>query len=555
MTEETRILIVDDDEANRYVKAHVLARRGYKVSEAARGGDALRLVETERPALVLLDVRLPDASGIDICRDIKANRPGTLVLQTSAAFTGAGDKAAGLEGGADSYLVEPVEPEELVAQVGSLLRLSQAEQELRGLNDALEQRVAERTRELVEANRRLAVEASERARMEEALRHAEKLDAIGQLTGGVAHDFNNLLTVVLGNLDAVEHQLAETGGASGKILRLLASARQAAEDGAMLTRQLLAFSRRDVLRLEVIDPNRAIDGFRNLLQRALGERIELELALSIDSWLLQIDRTRLEAALLNLAVNARDAMPLGGTLRIATRNAAVECPAALPSQAMLVLDADAGDYVEIEVRDSGTGMPADVLRHAFEPFFTTKDVGLGSGLGLSQVYGFVRQSGGFLTAETALDRGTVFRMYLPRSRADEERKTGAEPSEEIPGGSETILVVEDNELVLELAVSAVAELGYRVLLAATAAAALDIIASDEPIDLLFTDMVLPHRMSGLELAREARRRRPGLKVLLTSGYSAVSAGDDRGERFPLLTKPYRVAELAQHLRQVLDARS
>src|SRR6185437_4160129 len=231
------------------------------------------------------------------------------------------------------------------------------------------------------------------------------------------------------------------------------------------TRQLLAFSRRDVLRLEVIDPNRAIDGFRNLLQRALGERIELELALSIDSWLLQIDRTRLEAALLNLAVNARDAMPLGGTLRIATRNAAVECPAALPSQAMLVLDADAGDYVEIEVRDSGTGMPADVLRHAFEPFFTTKDVGLGSGLGLSQVYGFVRQSGGFLTAETALDRGTVFRMYLPRSRADEERKTGAEPSEEIPGGSETILVVEDNELVLELAVSAVAELGYRVLLA------------------------------------------------------------------------------------------
>jgi signal transduction histidine kinase len=551
MTQPTKILIVDDDEANRYVKARVLARSGYGVLEAARGAEALSAVEAECPALVLLDVRLPDASGIDVCREIKHRQPRTLVLQTSAAFTGASDRAAGLEGGADAYLVEPIEPEELLAQVGSLLRLGRAEQELRALNEGLERRVAERTAELLEANRRLAEESKQRAQSEEALRHAEKLDAIGQLTGGVAHDFNNLLTVVLGNLDVIELSLASDAFSKAKIEQLAFNARRAAEHAALLTRQLLAFSRRDVLRLEVLDPNDAIRGFDNLLRKAAGERNAVELTLH-GSWLLQVDRTRLEAALLNLAVNARDAMPLGGTLRISTRNATVDRPAALPSAAELAIDAAGGDYVQISVADSGQGMGEDVLRHAFEPFFTTKEVGQGSGLGLSQVYGFVRQSAGFLTVETRLGAGTTFHLFLPRTVAHEALRLAQTDPDEPPSGMEAILVVEDNEMVLDFVVDALTQLGYRVLLATTPAAALDILAGDEPIDIMFSDVVLPHGMSGVELAREAQRLRPQLKVLLTSGYSGASATDaTAGRRLPLLAKPYHIVDLARRLREVL----
>jgi signal transduction histidine kinase len=550
MTAQAKILIVDDDEASRYVKARVLARCGYRVLEAACGTEALSAVESERPELVLLDVRLPDASGIEICREVKRRQPGTLVLQTSAAFTRAGDRAAGLEGGADSYLIEPIEPEELVAQVGSLLRLSHAEHELRALNEGLERRVVERTADLLEANRRLAEESEQRALMEEALRHAEKLDAIGQLTGGVAHDFNNLLTVVLGNLDAIGRNLAGEAFSKAKVEQLAGDARKAAEDAALLTRQLLAFSRRDVLRLEVLDPNDAIRGFDNLLRKAVGERNTLELALGHRPWPLQIDRMRLEAALLNLAVNARDAMPLGGTLRISTRNTAVDRPAALPSDARLAVDAPGGGYVQISIADTGQGMSEGVLGHAFEPFFTTKEVGQGSGLGLSQVYGFVRQSGGFLTVETRLGAGTTFHLFLPRTEADAELRQAQADIDEPPGGTEHILVVEDNEMVLDFAVDALTQLGYRVLLATTPAAALDILIADEPIDILFSDVVLPHGMSGIELALEALRLRPQLKVLLTSGYSAASA-NDAAAGLPLLVKPYRIIDLARRLREVL----
>src|SRR6185312_2695416 len=335
MMPAAKILIVDDDETSRYVKAHVLTRHGYGVSEATRGAEALKSIEAERPQLVLLDVRLPDANGIDLCRTIKARHPGTVVLQTSAAFTNVSDRVAGLEGGANSYLIEPIEPEELVAQVGSLLRLSRAEQELREINELLEERVAERTRELIEANRRLALEAEQRARMEEMLRHAEKLDALGQLTG------------VLGNLDSLEQWLAGVEPKLDSAPKLLAGARRAAQDGALLTRQLLAFSRRDALRSEVIDPGRAVGGFEQLLRNALGERISLTLTLAADCWPIRVDRSRLEAALLNLAINARDAMPGGGSLRLTMRNRQVDAPSALPSQVALAADAPPGDYVEI----------------------------------------------------------------------------------------------------------------------------------------------------------------------------------------------------------------
>ncbi|HEX6841544.1 MAG TPA: response regulator [Stellaceae bacterium] len=551
---DSKVLVVDDDEANRYYKAHVLAKRGYRVLEAGRGADALRIVEAERPALVLLDVRLPDGSGIEVCGEIKRRQPGTFVLQTSAAFTRGKDRAAGLVGGADSYLVEPIEPDELLATVDSLVRLHRAEQALRVLNDALEQRVAERTRDLVEANTRLAAESENRVKIEAALHHVQKLDAIGQLTGGVAHDFNNLLTVVLGNLEMVEQELSKAGTLSRqKLSRFSAAARSAAEGCERLTRQLLAFGRRDVLRMEVLSPDEVINRFEALLRRALGEPIKLALALTAGSAFCRVDAGQLEAALLNLAVNARDAMPSGGEARLTTRAVDLASPDEIrAARVHLAAEAKPGKYICLSFSDTGSGMSQDVLQRAFEPFFTTKDVGQGSGLGLSQVYGFIRQSGGILTVETEIDAGTTFSLYLPRVEPRAELSPHGPDSEAAVGGRETILIVEDNALVLDFAVSTVTDLGYQVLLADDARAALDILGGSGPVDLLFTDIVLPNRMNGIELAREARRLRPGLKVLMTSGYSGGAEGAEGTQReFPFLVKPYGHRDLAKRIREVL----
>ena len=551
---EFKVLVVDDDDANRYYKAHVLAKRGYHVLEAGRGADALRIVDADHPALVLLDVRLPDGSGIDVCGEIKARQPGTFVLQTSAAFTRGKDRAAGLVGGADSYLVEPIEPDELLATVDSLLRLHRAEHELRLLNDALEQRVAERTRDLVEANRRLAAESDSRAKVEAALHHVQKLDAIGQLTGGVAHDFNNLLTVVLGNLEMVEQELGKTGNVSRqKLTRFATAARSAAEGCERLTRQLLAFGRRDALRVEVLSPDEVIGRFESLLRRALGEPIQLKLALAAGSASCRVDAGQLEAALLNLSVNARDAMPNGGEARLSTRAVDLASPDEIrAARVHLAAEAKAGKYICISFADTGSGMSQEVLQRAFEPFFTTKDVGQGSGLGLSQVYGFIRQSGGILTVDTEVDAGTTFSLYLPRAEAAAGLSPQEEAIEATTGGRETILIVEDNPLVLDFAVSTVTELGYQVLLADDARSALDILGGSGPVDLLFTDIVLPNRMNGIELAREARRLRPGIKVLMTSGYSGGAEGAERSQRdFPFLVKPYGHRDLAKRIREVL----
>jgi signal transduction histidine kinase len=544
---DTTILVVDDDDGNRYFKSHVLRGAGFRVCEAARGDEGLWQVERERPNVVVLDMRLPDMNGLDVCRVIKTRHPSTLVLQTSAAFTDPGDKAAGLAGGADSYLVEPLDHSELVAVVQALLRLHRAEQELRSVNETLEQRVAERTRALAEANERLAEEAQKRAKIEEALRHAEKLDAIGQLTGGVAHDFNNLLTVVVGNLDLVEQYL---GGAALPVVRLgelVSAARRAAFDCERLTRQLLAFARRDALRVEVVDLNALILRFLPLLQRAVGEQVIIEPALGPGLRPCRVDPKQFETALLNLAVNARDAMPLGGPVRLATANhdsVAVDEVGAMPP----------GAYVHVEIADSGSGMSEDVLERAFEPFFTTKDIGQGSGLGLSQVYGFVRQSGGHITVESTLGRGTRVNLFLPSADTLPAPIEDAPAATEAPRGSETVLIVEDNDLVLEVAVTMIEGLGYRTLVADSGKAALDIIIREPGLDLLFSDVVMPHHMSGVELARTARRLRPDLKVLLTSGYSAYQsdASAVSPDEFPSIAKPYHRAELAVRLRQVLD---
>ena len=554
MNASETVLIVDDDDSKRYFKSRVLQRAGYHVAEAEGGRDALDRIRSDAPGLVLLDVKLPDISGIEVCRQVKADDPSVLVLQTSAAFTSADDRAAALEGGADSYLIEPMEPEELVATVGAMFRLRRAELDLRRQNEIPEVKVAERTREIADVNRQLVEETRQRAETEEALRHAQKLDAMGQLTGGIAHDFNNLLTVISGNLEMLEKGIRKWDEAGReRMLRAAALALSATQDCSHLTHQLLAFGRRDVLRIAAVDPAAAIRRFEPLLRRAAGERIKLDLSLAPDSWPCRIDVTQFEAALLNLIVNARDAMPEGGTVTVETANVVFDA-AALRAGPRMPSDLVPGQYVCVTVADTGTGMTAEIAARAFEPFFTTKEVGKGSGLGLSQVYGFARQAGGAVAIESAPAAGARVRLYLERTDELPRDEPEAVAASEAPRGSETILIVEDNDMVRDFVVQAVRDLGYRVLYAANGPLALEVLRGCEPIDLLFTDVVMPNGMSGIELARQAHELRPGLKILITSGFAGHIVPETvAASRLAHLAKPYSIVELADRLRGVLSA--
>jgi len=376
---------------------------------------------------------------------------------------------------------------------------------------------------------------------EAILRQAQKMEAVGQLTGGMAHDFNNLLTVIVGGLEGIRRAPEN----QERIGRYSGLALDAAQRGAKLTQQLLAFSRRQALQPKVVDVNALLADFAALMGRAAGEAVELEVAPSVEAACARLDPSQFEAAILNLVVNARDAMPSGGRIRVAVEGRELA--------ADNMLGVAAGPYVVVSVADTGAGMPPDVLERVFEPFFTTKEVGKGSGLGLSMVYGFVRQSGGQVRIESLVGRGTTVRLYLPaESRAKPEAQGPDDASIDV-GGSETILLVEDNADVRAMAEAGLAELGYRVLSARTALEALDVLQGREPVDLLFTDVVMPGGMSGLELAREAQRLRPGLPVLATSGHvgSAEASG---APDVPILSKPYLRADLARALRRTLDGR-
>ena len=377
------------------------------------------------------------------------------------------------------------------------------------------------------------------------LRQAQKMESVGQLTGGVAHDFNNLLTVIIGRLDATVDRIP------ADFRPAIESALAAAERGAGLVRQMLAFSRRQVLAPGPVDLNDLTMGMEDLLRRTLGEDVEFEVELRRDLWAAVADRGQVENALLNLAINARDAMPTGGKLTIETDNKNLDADYATHNA-----EVTPGDYVMLAVTDTGTGMPPEVVERAFEPFFTTKGIGKGSGLGLSMIYGFAKQSRGHLKIYSELGHGTTVRLYLPRNVAEvvPDKELPAETTEH-PRGGETILVVEDDELVRSFAVSQLRDLGYRVIEAADARRAGEILAGGESIDLLFTDVVMPGGMTGRQLGDMAKLSRPRLKVLYTSGYtenSIVHQGKlDPGVIF--LSKPFRRRDLARKIREALDA--
>ena len=409
------------------------------------------------------------------------------------------------------------------------------------------------TRREAAAYQRLREEVARREETEHKLRQSQKMEEIGRLTGGIAHDFNNLLTAIIGNLDLALRRME----GQDRVRTWLGNCRQAADRAATLVQRMLAFSRQHPLEVKSVDLNRLVQGMSELLRRAIGETIVIETVLAGGLWKTAVDPNQLENAILNLAVNSRDAMPDGGRLTIETANCHLDDRYAEAAGEGV----KAGQYVMVAVSDSGTGMSREVMSRAFDPFFTTKPTGAGTGLGLSMVYGFAKQSGGHIGIYSEVGEGTTIKLYFPRlAEQGSVPSWDARPEPAIaplPGGDETILVVEDDEQVNRFAVEALEERGYRVLTAPDGATALRLLdhVSDQKISLLLTDVVLPGGMNGRQLADEVLRRRPAVKVLFVTGYTrnAIIHHGRLDPDIELLTKPFTAEALARKLRQILDA--
>lgn len=390
------------------------------------------------------------------------------------------------------------------------------------------------------------LDITERKAIEEQLRRAQRMEAVGQLTGGVAHDFNNLLGVMVGNAELLEEKV----GRDKEARRCVEAIIKAVGRGASLTRRLLAFSRRQALSPQPTAIGDLVRGLEEMFQRTLGETIELDTHVEPGSCDALIDPHQFEDALLNLAINARDAMPKGGSLVVEVATVTLE-----EDYTRQYEEVTPGDYVKVSVSDTGTGMTHEALEKAFEPFFTTKDVGEGSGLGLSMVYGFVKQSNGHVTIYSEVGHGTTVHLYLPRSP---KSLTGEESPDEIPGirrGSERILIVEDDEDIRDVAVSILRKQGYEIIETKDGREALDQLKTGQPFDLLFTDVILPGGMSGVEIAKEAKRQQPNILVLYTTGYAenAVFHQAQLDPDMALVNKPYRSAELLDKIREMFDS--
>jgi PAS domain S-box-containing protein len=645
------ILNVDDNEAGRYAKTRSLERGGYKVIEARTGAEAMEKAHHERPALVLLDVKLPDVSGFEVCRMLKAAHPQILVLQVSASFVEPGDRAHGLDSGADSYLTQPLETTELLATVRALLRLRAAEQAAREsdelykvivesatdyaiittdldgrirtwssgaeqvlghttaemvgrsidmlftpddlaagapavdreraaregrasgerwqvrkdgdrlwstgivmpLRDALsnttgfivilrdrtaekahqdwlEREVRQRTRALTDANDKLKREIEERERAEEALRQAQKMEALGQLTGGIAHDFNNMLMVVLGSAEALKKRLPADAADQQHRAELVL---QAGAQAAALTHRLLAFSRQQPRDPKPTSINASVSGIVGLVRTTVGESIELSTELEDGLPPVLIDGNQLENAILNLVVNARDAMPNGGRLTIRTGSA------------------DCGRSVLLSVVDSGAGMPPEIAAKAFEPFFTTKRMGHGTGLGLAQVLRCVEQAGGQARIDTAEGKGTAVILSFPsmlESLKIAEAAAAARPGE-FRGEGRTALVVEDEDGVRDYVAESLRGLGFAVTVAGDGSQALQLLVNGLKVDLVVSDIGMPGGIDGWQLAARTRRLLPDVKMVLMTGYAQSSAGT-MGVATELLMKPFTLTALETRLHRL-----
>jgi signal transduction histidine kinase/CheY-like chemotaxis protein len=445
-----------------------------------------------------------------------------------------------------SLLERPIETVTLISAVQAALRARRHQYETRDLlvertraAAQLERLVAERTRELEGTNRRLRAEIAEREKVEATLRQAQKIEAIGQLTGGVAHDFNNLLTAVLASLELASLQVTNE-----TTHRLLSNAERAARRGAELTNKLLAFARKQHLKAEVTDLNALVSSMGDLLFRTIGSTVRIETVLRKDLWPAVVDASQIELVILNLALNARDAMPDGGRLTVATTNVGASDPTR-PSEL------SAGDYVAVSVSDTGTGIAEDVLGKVFDPFFTTKDIGRGTGLGLSQVYGMARQSGGTVRIDTQLGRGTTVTVYIPRAAVAATARP-AEAVAVVPGDRHhgRILVVDDDADVRTVAVIALESLGYAVSVAESGRAALEMLERGAMVDLMLIDYAMPE-LNGIATLRLVRAKRATLPVVIMTGYADTATLEKEAGWYDILRKPFNLAELAVKVDGVL----
>jgi two-component system cell cycle sensor histidine kinase/response regulator CckA len=512
------VLVVEDDDLVADMLRTMLTRAGYTVEVASDGATGLARIKAGGVDVVLLDMLLPEINGLDLCQRVRAQESDVyLPIIILTAQSRPEQRQAGFAAGADDFLTKPFERDELLARVQVWVR---AHQRMQAMHDRL-------------------------LHEQEQLRRAQRLEALGQLAGGVAHDFNNLLTVITGFSELVLQRL----GATDPPRSYLEEITKAGERAAALTRQLLAFSRRQVLEPEVLDLNGVVVDAEPMLRRVVGETVELRTHLSPNLWPVKADRGQIDQVILNLAVNARDAMPRGGSLTIETTNVELD-DAYAQDHAPLA----AGPYVRLTASDTGTGMTPEVQAHIFEPFFTTKPPGKGTGLGLATVYGIVKQSGGYIWVYSEPGQGTSFKIYLPRE--GESVPAAAPPTRPLsaPGGTETIIVVEDDAQIRALVRGVLDASGYTVLEARRGEDALRLGEQHAgPIHVLLTDVVMPG-ISGRELAERLAARHPGLKVLFMSGYTdqvVVEQGMIEA-RAPFLQKPFSPEALRRKLRDVLD---
>ena len=536
------ILLVDDQPAKLLSYEVILQQLGENLIKAGSAREALAHLLKNEVAVILVDVCMPDQDGFELAAMIREHprfRETAIIFVSAIAMTDL-DRLRGYACGAVDYVPVPVDPNLLRAKVRVFAELHRKTRQLERLNIELERRVAERTVELAAANAELERRVAERTReREEALAQVhemQKLESLGQVTGGLAHDFNNLLAAIMGNLELLAKRLPD----DPRLFRLVAGARDGAERGATLTKRLLAFARRQELQPEIVDVPALVGGMTDMLRRSLGPAIQINTDFQKQVGSVQVDPNQLELALLNLALNARDAMPIGGNLLIRAHAATVTGGelGLLP-----------GDYACVMVADTGTGMDEVTLRRATEPFFTTKGIGRGTGLGLSMVHGLAAQSGGAMRISSRIGCGTSVELWLPIAHGSSApAPDSVAPSETPAVFSRRILVVDDDPLVLASTVAMLEDLGHLVLEADSGQPAIDLLNLTPEIDLVITDYAMPG-MTGAELARHVHALWPDMPVILATGYADLAPGTDLN--LPRLSKPYKQIELSTLIAIVL----
>lgn len=543
-------LIVDDLEENLVALEALLRRDGLTFLRARSGEEALEVLLRHEIALALLDVQMPGMDGFELAEFMRGSERTRHVpiMFLTAGNADTQRRFRGYEAGAVDFIQKPIEPDILRSKASIFFDLHQQRRALAKAADLLESQVRERTAELQDALERLRAETAERERAEASLRQSQKMEAVGQLTGGIAHDFNNMLTGIIGGLDLMRRRIAAKR--FDELDRYIDAATTSAERAAALTQRLLAFSRRQSLDPQPLDLNALIQSMSQLVRHALPEHIVPTFALGENLPTALADANQLENAILNLALNARDAMPDGGTLAIETSFVDLDAAHVATRPGLPV-----GKFIVVSVSDTGTGIAPELLEKVFDPFFTTKPLGQGTGLGLSMVYGFAQQSGGSVRIHSQPKLGTTVKLYLPITEAapaDTRVKAGTTPR----GDGERVLVVEDDPAVRMLVREVLQELHYEPIEIADPIAAVPLLASDTRIDLMISDVGMPG-MNGRELADVARRHRPDLPILFITGYAehaTVRAGF-LGTNMSMVTKPFSLEGLATKINALIGRAS